>query len=54
MLIERLLRRGDVKGVTRGINPGLNGLEDRQRRFDMYMRGETPEGDVKGAHLRVT
>ena len=41
-------RRGDVKGATLGINPGLNGLADRQRRFDMYMKGETPEGDVKG------
>ena len=41
-------RRGDVEGATRGINPGLNGLKDRQRRFDIYMSGGTPEGDVKG------
>ena len=26
----------------------LNGLKDRQRRFDIYMSGGTPEGDVKG------
>ena len=42
-------KRGDVAGATKGINPGLNGLKDRQRRFDIYMSGGTPEGDVKGS-----
>ena len=31
------------------INGGYNGLKDRQRRFDLYMKGQTPEGDVKGS-----
>ena len=42
-------RRGDVKSVTYAINGGYNGLKDRQRRFDLYMKGQTPEGDVKGS-----
>ena len=24
-------------------------MKDRQRRFDLYMKGQTPEGDVKGS-----
>ena len=44
-------RRGDVAGATKGINPGLNGLEDRERRFKLYMEGQTPAGDVKGSSL---
>ena len=42
-------RKGDVKSVTYAINGGYNGLKDRQRRFDLYMKGQTPEGDVKGS-----
>ncbi len=42
-------RRGDVAGATKGINPGLNGLKDRERRFKLYMEGQTPTGDVKGS-----
>ena len=45
---ETSARRGDVKSVTPRINGGYNGLKDRQRRFDLYMKGQTPEGDVKG------
>ena len=42
-------RRGDVAGATKGINPRLNGLKDRERRFKLYMEGQTPTGDVKGS-----
>ena len=41
-------RKGDIRKVTKDINGGYNGLQDRIERFDTYMRGETPAGDVKG------
>ena len=34
-------------------NGGYNGLKDRQRRFDLYMKGQTPEGDVKGIVMEL-
>ena len=43
------VKKGDVKSVTYAINGGYNGSGDRQRRFDQYMSGKTPEGDVKGS-----
>ena len=33
-----LARNGDVKGVTKLINGGYNGLEDRQNRFDRILK----------------
>ncbi|WP_304331420.1 glycoside hydrolase family 19 protein [Brachyspira innocens] len=33
-----LARNGDVKGVTKLINGGYNGLEDRQNRFDSILK----------------
>ena len=42
-------RAGDIRKVTYDINGGYNGLQDRIQRFDTYMRGETPAGDVKGS-----
>ena len=41
-------RKGDVKTVTKNINGGYNGLDDRKKRFDTYMSGNEPAGDVKG------
>ena len=31
-------RRGDVRGTTRGINPGLMGIEDRIQKTESYMK----------------
>ena len=33
-----LARKGDVKGVTKLINGGYNGLDDRQKRFDSILK----------------
>ena len=33
-----LARNGDVKGVTKLINGGYNGLEDRENRFDRILK----------------
>ncbi|WP_305805217.1 XVIPCD domain-containing protein [Stenotrophomonas sp. YIM B06876] len=35
--------REDVRGATRAINGGLNGLDDRQRRFEAWERELTPD-----------
>lgn len=35
--LNRLADAGDVEGVTRGINGGLNGLSDRQRLYSLAL-----------------
>ena len=50
---RKAARNGDVLTVTKNINGGTNGLEDRERRFDLYMKGQTPSGDVKVEVVRV-
>ena len=46
---RKAARNGDVLTVTKNINGGTNGLKDRERRFNLYMKGQTPSGDVKGS-----
>ncbi len=46
---RKAARNGDVLTVTKNINGGTNGLKDRERRFNLYMEGQTPSGDVKGS-----
>ena len=42
--LQPLARKGDVKMVTKKINGGLNGLDDRVKRFNKIKKILTKEG----------